>query len=721
MLADMSPGGGVARRRFFHPIPAAVVVVLLCLGPAPAFSAVAQEPSAALELVRQPAWHSPGDRLGTVLKVTNTGDDQLEGYGVRLRTYAAVEGRIELHESFDGVEEFEIDARIGPFIPTLAPGESTEIIMDDNLTNLGLSVDGVYPIAFSLVDEDLTTELGSVTTQIVFYASRPKDPLNLVPVIPLSDIALKGPGGEFTTTEDGEPLIAEALDPGSGWLSGVLAALDQATAGPSPEEPGFRGGLAPSPRLLEELSDAADGFTAGEDPAAVRDAARGAVDNITSLLTSGELQPLLSPYASVDLPSLTSRFDQETLNRQLSEATVVLDDSLPGVAFDPGWFYAPGLRWDDGSLGDIRIAGSENADHTFFTRHSISGSEDAGCPDVNRFGFAFACPVEIVSEGSPVTGFVADPGLQERLIALAREGEDRVDLQRLFAETAMIHLEQPGTTKRVVQLSIPSQLHPSPYISGRIFSGLAHAPWLTLLPPAQGLDAGPPAERRDLTAKAPTLDSQPEDDFFVAIASAGEALSRYEEIDPPTSRVRRLHRNILEAQSRVWWTPENEATGAEFATLTEQQVDDELANITVEGLDTTLTSQAAPVELTVFNDNSYPVTVDLDLTSEGGDITIQQQDLDELQDLTIGPESNEQITVDARAQSSGIFRLSAVIETPRNGFAINEETITIRSTNFNRIALTLTLGALAFLVLFYIWRWFRRHSGGAPSSEQASS
>jgi hypothetical protein len=718
----MSPGGGALRRRFLHSVPVATILVAICFGLLPAPEVGAQEPDAILQLVRQPTWHTPGDDLGTVIQVTNAGDTELRGYEIRVRVYSPVEGRIQLHESFNGVEEVETFSRLGPRIPPLEPGASTRVGLEDRIANLGLTADGVYPMTLSLVDQDLVTELGEVTTQIVFYASQPEDPLKVVPVVPLSSVAFKSPAGGLAVDEDGRPLVAKALDQGSGWLAGVLAALQEASPSRSPRDLGLSGGLAPSARLLEELEDVAENFSfEGEDAEAVRGAARAALDDISSLLSTGRMQPLFTTYAAVDLPTVTARFDQENLNRQLSEASVVLDETMPDVQFDPRWFFAPGLRWDEESLADVRIAGSHNADHTFFTRHAISGSEDAGCPDVNRSGFAFACPVEIVTEGRSVTGFVADPAIQERLVALTERGQDRLDLQRLFAETAMIHLEQPGTAERVVQLSVPGQLHPTPYLSTRLFTGLARAPWLTPLKPSEGLEAGRQPERRDLTTVAPTLPEQPDEDYFAAISEASEAVRRFEEIGPPAARLRRLHRNILEGQSRVWWSDQAATEGIKFALATQREAEGQLANITVEGLDTTLTSQAAPIEMTVFNNNTYPVTIDVELSSENGDITIQRDDLDDLQDLTIGPEDNEQITVDAEAQSSGIFRLSALLKTPQNGYDINEETITIRSTNFNRIALTLTFGALAFLVLFYLWRWFNRRSRGTETSEQAST
>jgi hypothetical protein len=64
------------------------------------------------------------------------------------------------------------------------------------------------------------------------------------------------------------------------------------------------------------------------------------------------------------------------------------------------------------------------------------------------------------------------------------------------------------------------------------------------------------------------------------------------------------------------------------------------------------------------------------------------------------------LTVDVAAQSSGIFPLVVTVETP-DGTFITDKTIEVRSTEFNEIALGLTFGALAFLILFYITRAIR--------------
>ena len=655
------PGAG-ARRTPLRPVAVALLaaVALALLQPVPARS---QQGQVSLALLEQPPWNSPGDSLGIRVRVTNRGDQALDGFQIQLARYPAVTGRLELHESYDGVSLTASISRLEPQLKTtLEPGDSTVVELNDKVAALDLTEDGVYPLTLTVVSADQTTELASITTEIVYYQSPPEEPLNLVLVVPLTNLSWKDPHGGFRADPDtGDPLVSEALDPETGWLSGVVGALDKVSRPTTRErrprkkngrpritkEPGLSAAVAPSPRLMEELRNASTSYsgagTQGEGAAeAVRSQARSVLDRLDELLSSGRAQPLLTPYSFVDLPTLTAQFDLEDLNRQLSEGTVALKASLPDVTFDPKWFFAPGSRWDDRSLGTVQLAGADNARHTFFTRVALGGNRETGCPaGVQGLGLTFACPASVGTESGRVDGFVADPELQRRMAELSREADDRLDLQRFFAETAMIHLEQPGSIQpRVLQVSVPSLWHPSPYLAGRFLGGIAAAPWLRTLTPREGLDRGPNPRHKELVDQASPLPQQPDQVYFDEIDSARLAVERFAEIGPPSARLKRLRRNLLVAQSRVWWSSESEAIGRSFATLTRQEADGELDKITVDGLDTTLTSQAAPVELTVFNSATYPVTVDVDLDSNEGAIRIDQDELNDLNGLTIGPGGN---------------------------------------------------------------------------------
>jgi hypothetical protein len=53
--------------------------------------------------------------------------------------------------------------------------------------------------------------------------------------------------------------------------------------------------------------------------------------------------------------------------------------------------------------------------------------------------------------------------------------------------------------------------------------------------------------------------------------------------------------------------------------------------------------------------------------------------------------------------------------TPDGSEVIAESEPTVRSTEFNNVALTITMGALFFLIAFYVLRWYRRRNAAPPA------
>jgi hypothetical protein len=345
----------------------------------------------------------------------------------------------------------------------------------------------------------------------------------------------------------------------------------------------------------------------------------------------------------------------------------------------------------------------------------------AGCPELAPAG-SFTCPVQVENpvEGAATPGLIRDPDVQDRLAALTRPGGGVLDLQLFFTETAFIHLENPDLKKRVLQATLPSSWRPTPAQSRRLFEGLASAPWLKMLTPGEALATGVKPKPRQVVGRAPELEGRPDPTYFTDLTDAEEHLMLYAELGPPPDRLERLRRNLLTAESRGWWIDETtQEVGRSYATDTIAEIDKEFGKLRVDALDTTLTSRRSPVQLFLYNETDYPVTVDLALEESTGEIRVAEDDLEELRGLTVGPGQQIDINVEVIAESSGIFGLSASIMTPDSGEEIYAENIRIRSTNFNVIALGITFGALAFLILFYVIRLTRRRRTARPESAPA--
>lgn len=652
-----------------------------------------------LVLTRQPPWHDDSGPLDIKVRIENDSVEELTGFTLQLIRYERLTSRTSLEESFDG--------GFGPtyafpkeFQRAIGPGGTESVRLEDPISTLfplGPGEAGVYPLTIAVLDPTTGETLDEQHTQLIYYPSKPETRLLLVPVVPLNDVPARAPDGNYheDVSSGGWPLeTGLRLD---GWLDGLLNAIQK-------ESGDLHLGLAPTPRLVEEIADMADGYTkvssgseveeVPEDSNEARTAAAW-LDDLTDALDSEGVQPLLVPYSFPDLPALVSEL--ESADRQVSTGQQVMADHADSV-INARWLFPPGGRLDAGALDDLRISGI--AARTFFSPDSLEGSDNPlnGCPEQSP---SFTCPVRVRSEAEEAVGYVADGNLQARLSALEREGEKQVMLQRFFAETAMIREELPGVSDRVIQATIPVGWRPGPGLSRRLFRGLASAPWLRTLTPSEGLRRARP-QIRGVVPNLPDSSLQPDESYYAQVSETQAVVEQFKSIGPPEDLLVRLRRNLLVAQSRSWWVDASRLEeGREYATRAAEEVADEFSKIRMSGRDAiTLTSREGPVSFVVSNDTGYRVTLDFKLASQ------QLRFEDEAFTETIPP-GNRIIQRQATAQSSGTFAMDALVETP-DGSPVTQKRIYIRSTELNRVALGLTIAALLFVVIFYALRAVQR-------------
>ena len=670
-------------------------------GPAGAQPAVQVE----LALVGQPVWHSLGDNLKVRVRITNTGGAALEGYRLVIGVYDRLQTRSALHSSYD-LAQTEAPSSF-PILfedETVDAGSSINKRIEDPLSSSvllsGNAVNGIYPVKITLQDSG-GVALDTVTTQLIYYANPPTSAgagLGLSLVLPISDRAARGADGVFGPDEGGSHPLEEATA-GDGRLTRLIEAIEEPTAEATPPL-----GIAPSARLLEELADMADGYrrdngerveNIGPDDPRVR-AARDRLDRLRAILADADHQLLAAPYAFPDLPSISGFND--AIAKQLAEAVDVVEEVL-GRQLNTEWVFAPGGRLDATVLQQLRLAGAGG--NTFFSPEVLEppgNPESSGCPTES---LSFTCPVSVEAPaGGSVTGYMFDEELQQRLADIAGTEDTRLHLQRFFAETAMIREESPAVAGRVVAAEVPMGWHPTGRELSILLGGLRRAPWVDMLTPANGLERAEETGEQQLHGQLPAPRLQPSAVYFQEVAAAEEAVESFESASPPAEIVERLRRNVLVALAAAWWG-EHEAAGARYARASAAEASEELSKIgIIAAKETTLTSRRGKIQLVVFNDTGYEVQVNLRLTSQG-------LSLDEsVRQLRIG-RSQQIVTFDVVARASGIFPLGVSVETPDGRRTAASTTITIRSTEFNQIALGITVGALAFLILFYIGRAVR--------------
>jgi hypothetical protein len=696
----------------------AIVLVGLVLAfylPAP--QAPSQETSDDLEVavVGQPVSYGAKDQLGLRIKITNPGPDDLEGFTVQVGAGSKVTTRSTLHTIFGASRTDTIGSVAIPFEDrTVGAGSSAEVVIEEPISSLqGISLsgqEGVYPLGVFLTEPN-GAELASTVTTILYYPNRPQARLKIVPVLPLNDRPARDPAGNFAPDESGSYPLEEAVDP-RGWLASYLQTLEELSA------QDLSLALAPTPRLVEEVLDLSDGYRRvtgeGTEPvepqaAAVR-AAEAWLDDLRVVTDRPSVQPLLVPYGFVDLPSIASGLE---VGSQLKAGSDILSDALgPETASRAGaWLMPPEGRMDEATYDQLPL-GVEHVIFSFDSLSPLPSPELSGCP---RIEFSFTCPVRVETAiTGPKTGLVLDENLQQHLDALGRQGDTRRELQQFFAETAMIREEQPARSDRVIAFAPPATWKPRPGASRTLLRGLARAPWLETMTPAAALDQNIQVRRRTVVGELERGPSEPDLGYFERIRSIAAEVAQFRSINPPAETVERLTRNVLVAQSRTWWPDPIE--GMEYARSTQEEIAQELGRIQITGpQEITLTSKTGQIQFVILNETGYEVDVNVLVASENLTLRGEGFSPEDIVSEQHVASKQQRITFEVTTRASGIFPVQVRLQTP-DGRAIGDPVpLTIRSTEFNEIALGITFGALAFLILFYVVRAIRRRRMGGGS------
>lgn len=702
---------------------------------------------ARLGLVSIPVAHRSTDELGLKLRIVNSGERTVEGIRLTVGAGDLIRSRSALHASFEGVPVSSFSFTLDFPSIEIPAGEHKTVTVDtpvDELTGFS-SEGGVRPLSLSVFStEDTFTPLDTLTTQLLVYPSVPQEPLNVVPILPLNDLPARSPDGTFDGTLEGPNWLAAETGE-NGWVRAVIEGLDAATSpAPEREEPenGDRGrkgrrrepkpepapkplhvGFAPTPRLIEELAAMADGFVrvtdegeeeVGED-APEATAARDLLDRLRAIGGREEVQPLLVPYSFPDLPTLDEELAPGHVGVQLTEAITVLKEVLD---LDVGrdWVLPPAGRLDAGALQALQTAGVTEG--VFFVPDALEGSTDpagSGCPVA---ALSFVCPVRVTTDvGDAIDGYVTDADLQERLIEMSEPGAGRLEIQRVLAETAMVHAEQPGDPGRVLLLLVPAAWHPKPPVARTFFTTLREAPWLRSATPAEGMKRADNRQPRRVVDNVPPPQGIPDDTYFEAIGSAQEVVESFSAfLGEQESRgvLQRLRRNVLVAEGRSLWDAGDLTQAAAYVEDSRAEATGEMGKVSI-GVpsQTTFTSRTGSLDISLFNETGYPIEARVVLRAL--DMKFDPAVIDQ----TFEP-GTERLTVEAEAQTSGTFPIEVKVETA-DGYVVTEQEVQVRSTEFNVVALAITIGAVAFLILFYTVKVMRKRRSPPDVAEASTS
>jgi Family of unknown function (DUF6049) len=156
-------------------------------------------------------------------------------------------------------------------------------------------------------------------------------------------------------------------------------------------------------------------------------------------------------------------------------------------------------------------------------------------------------------------------------------------------------------------------------------------------------------------------------------------------------------------------TTNAEAIGKGFLDAARQSTDTALKGVRLgPGGPFRLTALKGPIGIRIDNATGGPVTVHLSVVE--GRVRLSQDTAE--QDVVVD-QASQVVKLDVETRSSGSFDVQVLLTTP-NGVSLSRNAYTIQSTGVSGIGVTLTLGLLGLLVLW----WLRSRTGGTGRSKQ---
>lgn len=661
-----------------------------------------------IRLAAFPISVGPTGSLDVSLEVLNPSDSAAEELEVTLQIYQGVTSVSGLQDTYRGRLGSSLASdtiRVDGGVPA---GGTRVVSVSKPLEELSAfrnsTIDRAYPVRILVRSSEGEAE--PIDTHMVYYSEPPERPLGIGLVVPLHSPSIYTDGSqpELVTNDSLHESITE------GRLSAILSALEA-----FPDLPVT---LAPTGMLLSMLQDMADGYPTPDEEVDSGDprsqAAAAALTRLRALAARPATQVMATSYSPIPLPALNGDDLRDLAQTQLREGrNTLLAEPVGLLRSQPleGWLLPAG-----GSLDQPSVATAHRTDATKVilsadSLRPVRQTFTRGLPARLRGGGGSATTGV---EGADTVALIADAGLANAMVP--SEDDKTVEArQRFAAEAATIHLETPGLMRAVVAVP-PWDWDPSPELAIGVLATLASSVWLDPSHPEQivsDLEA-PSGESLQLASTEDVLDAWPDlppQSYFEALERASDAIARYSSISPPALQIGALNRRLLVAQSADWWSTTGRLERAEeFATEIPDSVAEELGRIRGPGPQTiTLTSNTGVIPLSIGSGLDYPVDVVLRLDSDK--LRFPDGQRVDIQDLR---PPNHTIRVRASTDASGTFPVQVQVFTP-GGLLISDTVLTVRSTAYNIVALSITGGAAVFLVGWWIVGAVRKRTKPSPA------
>jgi hypothetical protein len=507
--------------------------------------------------------------------------------------------------------------------------------------------DGVYPLVVALEDHEGRV-LDRLTTHLVLATPPPS-------TRKLEVAWVLGTGAEPGLSPAGSPSLPSPERKALAALAGALAA--------SPPIPLT---LAPDPAVLDALAASPHGT------------GRTALSALAAWAAEPGHQVLDRTYFPLDPAALEAAGRGGDLARALARGGAVIAARL-GVRPSPAtWLVTGGL--DRAALSALEALGAR--------RFVVPDGDLVPLP----FRLTPVHPFELDGPGEP-PGVLADPGLAADLRA---SSDPVLAANDLLADLAQIYFDEPNDVhQRGVVLVTPSSMVPPARLVETVARALATSPILSpvtldqlfsSVPPET--DQGVPLVRR-LESPADPASGLP----LHALGAADARLSAFASAvvgDAPA--LDGLANLALAAESQG--IP-RAARRADLEHL-EADLSSQLAALRLPANRTvTLTAETGRIPITIVSTAPYPMRVILRVAS----------------DKLLFPHGSSQLVLvdrrdntayfEVRARATGDFPLHVTLLAPTGRLVLLDARFTVRSTAASVVGIALTLGALAFLLVWW--------------------
>jgi hypothetical protein len=403
--------------------------------------------------------------------------------------------------------------------------------------------------------------------------------------------------------------------------------------------------------------------------------------------------PVLAlPYGDVDLVALVRQGREEVVAAAYEQRRATL--AAADIPFDPRLAWPPDSALDRPTLDVIEDAGA-----------SIVVLADSALPPEDVPSYTPTASVALGTRPGAATAVASDGVLDRILVDPPAEGGERLAVQRFLAETAMITLERPSSSRDVV-VTPPRDWAPRREYARDLLRLSAGVPWLepvtlpavaarTPDPVSRFLDYPSAARARELPAP-----------YLAELAAQRERAGRFRSIlpqDAETTVPETVEEAVLRAASAAW--RDDLAGGRSLLAGAQALLDRQFGRVRVStGGVVIMTSDTGRIPLTVVNDLPHAVLVRVQVDARGRLALDRDDTVPE-----VIPPGTRQLEIRGRAVQAGEFTVVVRLLTPDGGrLPGSDAVLRVRSTAYGRLAIVLIGGAGGVLVVASVVRLIRR-------------